>query len=123
MDRGELNAKRAAATATSGGVGVVELESGAMQAIDIIHFGSVHVEQAGFVDEDLQAFKLEYGIALVVESFIEAHTIRETGAAAANNLDAKSGVGFGLIRQDLPDLFFRLFCQCNRHNCPPLLDH
>ena len=49
-----LNAKRTTAAATSGGVRIVELESGAVQAIDVIHFGAIHVEQAGLVDENLQ---------------------------------------------------------------------
>src|SRR5689334_24645595 len=75
-----LDAKRTSAAAASGGVRVVELEAGSVQSIDVVHLGSIHVEQAGFVDKNLQTFELENGITLIVECLVKSHSIGKAGA-------------------------------------------
>ena len=105
-----LDAERTAAAAASSGIRIIELEAGAMEPVDVIHLGTVHVKQAGLIDKNLQAFEIEDGVALIVEGFIESHFIGKTGATAPNHLDAKPGVGLGLFCQDLSNFFFGLLC-------------
>src|SRR4029078_3646602 len=81
------DAERTAAAATTGGIRVVEFESGAVEAVDVVHFGSIHVQDAGLVDEDLQTFEFKYGVNLIIKRLVETHAIGKTGATAADHLD------------------------------------
>ena len=111
-----LNAKRTSATAASGSIRIVELEAGSVQTIDVIDFGSIHIQQAGLVDKNLQTFEFKNGIALIVESLVEAHAIGETGAAASHDLDSQARIRLGLIRQNLSNFLFCFLCQSYRHD-------
>jgi hypothetical protein len=103
-----LDAKRAAATATAGGIRIIELEAGTMETFDVVDFRAIHVQQAGFVDKNLQAVKLEDGVILIIEVLVEAHSVRESGTSAADYLDPEPGKCFGLIQEDFLHLFFGL---------------
>src|SRR5262245_15351803 len=85
----DLDAKRTAAAATAGDVRVVELEPGAMESVDVVDLGAVHVEEARFVDENLQPVEFVDRVVLVVIGLVEAHAVLETGTSASNHLDAK----------------------------------
>jgi metal-sulfur cluster biosynthetic enzyme len=86
-----------------------------VQTFNIIDFGTVHVQQTGLVDKNLQTIELENRVALIVEILVKAHAVLKTRAAAADDLDPKAGVRFRLFGKDFLHLVFSFFCQCNRH--------
>ena len=45
-----LDAKRTAATATAGHVGIIEFEAGAVETVDVINFRTVHIKKACLID-------------------------------------------------------------------------
>src|ERR1041385_3966733 len=118
-----LNAERATAAATPGGVRIVELETGTVQTFNVIDFGAIHVQQARLINEHFQSVEFKAGVTLVVEVLVKPHTIGETRATAANNLDTQSGVRLRLFRQNFLHFIFSLLRQhdCHMKYLPNLL--
>src|SRR5262245_5010442 len=118
-----LNVERTAAAAGAGDVRVVELESGAMQTFDVIHFGAIHIHQAGLVDENLKTVKFKDTVVLIAEVLVEPHTVLKAGAASADDLNSQAGIAFGLFVKDLLDLIFSFLRKSDRHSLfPPELN-
>ena len=101
------------AAATSGlDLGVVELEAGAFQRLDIIDFSAIKVEHAGGIDENLQISKL---ICLVEHAGLgfESHGIAETGTAAADNGNPQAGRLRILHTENFSDFANGIFSELN----------
>ena len=107
-DRGDLllvrDAERGAAAAGGDDVGVVDLEAGAVERVDVVDLRAVDVGQALAVDEDPQAVVLEDGVAVAL--LVEGELVLEARAAAARRRRAdRRDYGFGALgRQELADL-------------------
>jgi hypothetical protein len=76
MGIGALGAEGASAAAGGLHIRVIELEPGAFQALDVIHFRAVQIQQARLVDEHLQAAK---AVGLIQHSgtVLESHRVAE----------------------------------------------
>ena len=92
LDRRDLllvrDAERGAATACRDHVRVVDLEAGALQALDVVDDRPVHVGQARTVDEQAQAVVLEDLVAVALR--VERERVLEARAAAAAHADAEA---------------------------------
>ena len=108
LDRGDLfllrHAEGGAAAAGRDDVRVLDLEAGALQALDVVDDRAPHVREARAVDEHAEAVVLEDLVAVALG--VERERVLEAGAAAAAHADAQAGglhVG-ALRRQELLDL-------------------
>src|SRR5438093_5089303 len=111
-----LNTKRTTATASAGNIRISELETGAMQPLDVIDLGSVHIKEACLIDKYLQPIKLKYGVALVIAVFIETHTVLETGATPTGDLNTQAGIRFRLFGKNFLYLVFSFLGQYDCHS-------
>src|SRR3954470_6723556 len=96
--------ERGAAAAGRDHVRVVDLEAGALEALDVVDDRALDVRQARTIDEQPQAVVLED--LVVVAPAVEGQGVLEAGAAAAADADAQSGGGHvrALRGQELLDL-------------------
>jgi hypothetical protein len=83
-----LNAKRAAAAAGALHVGVVELEAGAFDRLDVVDLDAFEVHRTHLIHGNLQAVKVEYFIG-IVGLVLKRHVVLETRAAATNDGNAQ----------------------------------
>src|SRR6185295_9538112 len=73
--------ERGAAAAGRDHVRVVDLEAGALQALDVVHDRALHVGQRRTIDEDAKTMVLEHLVAFALR--IERERVLEAGAATA----------------------------------------
>src|SRR5580700_6786210 len=83
-----LDAEGAAAAAGALDVGVVELEAGAFEGLDVVDFHSLKVHGAHLVDGNLQAVEIHDFIGVVGLVF-KRHVVLKTGAAATDDSDTQ----------------------------------
>ena len=76
------------AAAGGGGVGIVDLEGGADQLVDIVDLRTVQEGQGGFVDHDFRAVTLDQ-LIVFAHIGIEGECVGEAGAAAAFHAHAQ----------------------------------
>src|ERR1700735_181881 len=115
----QLNGERAAAAAGALHVGVVELEAGALERLDVVDGNSIEIHFAHLVDQHLEAVKFVHVVGAFVHLIFKRHPIAAARATAANNRDAEASRRRRLLREDL---FY--FGYCNRrklygHFFPP----
>src|SRR5688572_28036867 len=115
LPRVVLDAERTTAAAAAAHIWIVEFKAGAVEPFNIVHFRSIHVQQARLIDKDLQPVEFKNTIVLIVEVLVKAHPVLESGTSAADNLDAQTGKRLRLIQEDLLYLVFGFFSQRNRH--------
>ena len=72
--------------------GLLNLKPGALERFHVIDLSAVQVEQAGLVDENLEALVV-VGLVEHVRLVFESHGIAETRAAAADHRDPQTGRG------------------------------
>src|SRR5207253_11219025 len=85
-------------------VRVVDLEPGALKAVDEVDHRTSDVGQAGSIDQQPDPLVLEHGVTIAL--LVERERVLEAGAASAADPDAQSG-RFGdrrLAGQELADL-------------------
>src|SRR3954471_12297721 len=100
------------ATAARGDdVGVVDLEAGALQRVDVVDRRAVDVRQARAVDEELQAMALEDHVAFAL--LVEGELILEPRAASTAHADPQAGRRrlFALAGEKLLDLLGALVAE------------
>src|SRR5215216_7941100 len=108
LDRGDLflvrDAEGGAAAAGRDHVRVVDLEAGALEALDVVDDSALDVGQARPVDEQAQPVVLEDRVTLALA--VERQGVLEAGAAAAAHADAQPcGADVGALRgEELLDL-------------------
>src|SRR6201996_4674869 len=98
-----LDRERGAATAGALDLGVLELEAGGLEGLDVVDGAAVQIHGAGGVDEDLQVAELDdlvHHAGLV----LKAHGVLETGTAAAHHTNAQTGRDRILGRHNFLDL-------------------
>src|SRR5438105_104952 len=107
------DAEGRAAAAGGDHVGVINLEAGALEAVDEVDRGAVNVGQALAVDQEPDSLVLEHAVALPL--LVEGKGILKAGAASAAHADAQPSRlrHGGLGGQELPDLFSPLLGQRN----------
>ena len=105
--------ERGAATAGRNDVRVVDLEPGALEALDVVDLGAEDELHADLVDDDRDAVDLED--VVVVLGLVEGERVLEAGAAAAADGDAKRlFAAIGLTAEQLADLLGGLVGQGDR---------
>src|SRR5258708_1786190 len=93
------DAERGAATAGRDHVRVLDLEAGALEAVDEVDRRARHVREALAIDEQADALVLEDRV--LVALLVERQRVLETGAAAAANADAQpGGCKVGALRRE-----------------------
>jgi hypothetical protein len=98
------------ATATARySIGVVNREASAHQAINIIDLAALDVAHAHLINQDIEAFLGNQGIALLL--LIKGHPILKTRATAARDEDAQTKVRIILLSQQLT----HFVCRGSRH--------
>src|ERR1700722_16684473 len=98
--RMRLNAEGAAAPARVFDVRVVELETGAFHGFNVVHLDTIQIQQAGLIDENLQAIE-SIGFIQHIRGILEGHRIAESRTSAAHHGDPQPA-GLGILRvQDL----------------------
>src|SRR3954451_3775319 len=113
------DAEGGAAAAGRDDVRVVDLEAGALQALDVVDDRALDVGQARPVDEDAQAVILEHLVAVALG--VERERVLEAGAATAAHADAQAGgpdVGT-LGGQELLDLLGALLGEGDQRSPAP----
>src|SRR5919198_1352964 len=70
-------------------VRVVDLEAGALQALDIVDDGALDVRERRAVDEDAQTMVLEHRVAIALR--VERQRVLEARASAAAHAHAQAG--------------------------------
>ena len=101
--RGGLDAEGGAAAAGALDVGIVELEAGAFEGLDVIDGDAVEVHFAHLVDEDFEAVEFVDVVGAFVDLAFEGHVITEAGAAASDDGDAQARGDGVLLRDDFLD--------------------
>ena len=105
--------ERGAATAGRNHVRVVDLEPGALQALDVVDLGAEDELHADLVDDDGDPVDLED--VVVVLGLVEGERVLEARAAAAADGDAKRlFAAIGLAAEQLADLLGGLVGQGDR---------
>src|ERR1700722_1920851 len=91
-----LDAEAGATAAGAFDRGVLELEAGGFEGLDVIDHAAIQVHGAGGVDEDFEVVELEH---LVHHSglVLKRHAVLEAGAAATDDTDAQTS-GNGILR-------------------------
>src|SRR5215217_31706 len=126
LDGGDLlllrDAEGGAAAAGRDDVGVVDLEAGALKALDVVDDGALDVREARAVDQDPQAVVLEDLVAVALR--VERERVLEAGAAAAAHADAQAGrLDVGALRvQELLDLLCTLVGERDQVVAPVLTE-
>src|SRR5262245_86099 len=87
-DSRRLDAERAAAAAGRRGVGILDREAAARHRVNEIDFGTLEVADADWVDEQLDAIRLEHLVARAA-AFLDHEAVLEARAAAALNEHAQ----------------------------------
>src|SRR5713101_6463015 len=101
------DAKGTPAPASALHVGIVELEAGALQRLDVVNFDAAQVHQAHLVYEDLQALKVVNAVG-AVRGVLEGHVVLEAGTASADHGHAQRAGAGALPSHD----FFHLADRC-----------
>ena len=70
--------------------GLLNLKPDTFQRLHVIDFGAIQIQQAGLIDEDLQAVVV-VGLVQHVRLVFEGHRIAEARASAADHGDAQPG--------------------------------
>src|SRR4051794_3569867 len=83
------DAEGRAAAARGDDVGVVDLEAGTLERVDVVDRRAVDVGQARAVDEELQAVALEDHVTVAV--LVERELVLEARAASTPHADAQAG--------------------------------
>ena len=83
-----LDAEGAAAAAGALDVGVVELETGAFDGLDVIDLDAVEVHLAHLVDQNLEALEFVHVVRGIL-GVVKSHVVAEPGTAAAYYSDAQ----------------------------------
>src|SRR5882724_6681013 len=78
-----LDAEGTAAPAGALHIGIVELESGAFNRLDVIDLDSIQIHGTHLVDRNLQPIELK-NLVRIAGLILKCHVVLETGAAAAN---------------------------------------
>src|SRR4051794_21250390 len=93
LDGGDLlllrHAERGAAAARGDDVGIVDLEAGALQRVDVVDDRSADVREARTVDEDTEPLILEHLVVLALG--VERQRVLEPGAAATADAHPQAG--------------------------------
>src|SRR5512140_808334 len=98
-----LDGERRAAAARRLHVRIVELESGALQALDVIDLGPDQIHEAHLVDDALHALDLE--LAIDLGRLVEVEVVREAGTPTTDDAQAqRHGVLDPFRLADLVDL-------------------
>src|SRR5580704_16796688 len=98
-----LYRERRAAAAGRLHVRIVELEAGALQALDVVDLRAREIHQAHLVDDALDA--CGHDLAIDLGGLVEVEVVREAGAAAADHAETERHAAldpFGIA--DLVDL-------------------
>ena len=98
-----LDAEGGAAAAGALDVGIVELEAGALEGLDVIDGDAVKVHFAHLIDEDFEAVEFVDVVGPFVDLTFESHVIAEAGAAASDDSDAQARGDGILLRDDFFD--------------------
>src|SRR6185369_9007712 len=83
-----LDGERRAAAAAALDVGIAQIESRGHQLFGVVELGAVQIEEALAVNHQLGTVALENLVAGAF--FVEIHPVLESGATAADDLDAQS---------------------------------
>src|SRR5580700_3114145 len=104
--------KGAAAAAASGSVGILEDEALAHQGFFVLQRGAVQIEKTLWVDEQARTEFFENFIA-VAGLRVEAHSVRQAGAAAALHAYAQAALieGHAVFFEQRADFFCSAFGQ------------
>src|SRR6266568_7265490 len=112
----QLHGERATAAAGGLHVRVVELETRAVEPLDVIHLGAEEVHQAHLVHDELDAVRVEDLVAVL--RIVEIKVVREPGAPAPDHAHAQPHGGLDAL--SLAD-FFHFFGSHRTqidHGCP-----
>ena len=99
----ELHAEGTAAAAGALDVGVVELEASAFESFDVVDFDTIKIHRTHLVNGDLEAIEV-HDLVVFIGLILKRHVVLETGAAAADHSNAKSGRDRALHIHDFLDL-------------------
>src|SRR5579863_1245303 len=80
-------AERMTAAAGRNGVGIVDRETRAHQAVHIVNFAAPNVHDAGVIDQDVKAAVGDDCIPILL--LVESHAVLKTGTSAASNKDTQ----------------------------------
>src|SRR5215475_7906435 len=86
-----LSGERTAASATAGGVRIVEGEARTHDAVDVINLNVFEVLRAEHVDEDSQPARFD-NLVIGLRRFFDVHRILEAGASAGHDAHAQTAV-------------------------------
>lgn len=90
-----LYAERTAATTGAFHVGIVELETGAFDGLNVVNFNPFQIHGAHLVHGDFQAVKFE-NLIVLAGLVLKRHVVLEAGATSADHRDAQ-GDGRGVL--------------------------
>src|SRR5437764_2214872 len=94
------------AAAARHGIRVAKGEAAAHEGVDEVDLAALDVHRAHRVDDDLDAVVVDDRVAFL-DPFSEGHSVREAGASARRDVDAKGQVSATLLRDDLLELLRR----------------
>src|SRR6185436_1949917 len=106
------------AAAAALGVGIVDREAGAVQAVDVVDLRAAHVLHAVGVDVDLDAAGLDHLVAFL-RRVLPPELVREARAAAPDHAEPQPPLGLALLQAERFDLLGGGFRQRD-HSGPPL---
>src|SRR5262245_43784553 len=110
-------------TAAAGalGVGVVDREAGAVQAVDVVDLGAAHVLHAVGVDVHLYTARLHH-LVTVLGDILPPELVREARAASPNDSQPQPPLGLALLEPERLNLLGGCLSQ-RHHSWPPLIVH
>ena len=107
----------AGAATAAGDVGIVDGETFAHRAVEVVDRGAVQVQGDFFPRDDGNAMLFITGVDCRIEFGVEPQGVLQARAAAAGHAHPQMRVAFELLRFDMPlDFSRRGFGKNNRHN-------